>query len=130
MSGASRRDQQWWAGWLSAVEEFRAEHGHGNVPSQYRTTNGSWLGDWLRRCRELPRRHPATEPSPGAHGSRGRPRSTPGESRGGPVECLDRRPDRLSARARSRRCPGRLRDSRGAEAGQPAGRLPREVPEG
>ncbi|MFI5720827.1 helicase associated domain-containing protein [Nocardia sp. NPDC051750] len=57
------------ARWLSNLAElatFRAEHGHGNVPSQYRTAGGTWLGDWLRRCRDAHRatrtRHSPTYP--------------------------------------------------------------------
>lgn len=44
-----------WLAHLAQLAEFRTEHGHGNVPSQYRTTGGTWLGDWLRRCREAHR---------------------------------------------------------------------------
>lgn len=47
MSGASRRDQQWWAGWLSAVEEFRAEHGHTDIPVNCQLADGRWLGSWV-----------------------------------------------------------------------------------
>jgi hypothetical protein len=44
-----------WLYCLGALAAFRAEHGHGNVPAQYRTADGYMLGDWLRRCRDARR---------------------------------------------------------------------------
>ncbi|MFI5720826.1 helicase associated domain-containing protein [Nocardia sp. NPDC051750] len=47
MNGAARRDPQWWTDWLSAVEEYRTEHGHTDIPVTCRTRDGRWLGSWI-----------------------------------------------------------------------------------
>ena len=40
-----------WNRRISACKEYRAEHGDLNVPQQYVTTDGIWLGKWLYECR-------------------------------------------------------------------------------
>ncbi len=47
----TRRDPQWWQEWLTAVEQFRAEHGHATIPQAYRTPDGRSLGHWIARRR-------------------------------------------------------------------------------
>ncbi len=43
----TRRDPAWWQEWLTAVEQFRAEHGHAAIPQAYRTPDGRLLGSWI-----------------------------------------------------------------------------------
>ncbi len=40
-----------WSKRLAACKEYKAEHGDLNVPQQYVTTDGIWLGKWLYECR-------------------------------------------------------------------------------
>ncbi|MGY4100137.1 helicase associated domain-containing protein [Nocardia sp. R16R-3T] len=38
-----------------AARVYRAEHGHLDMPAHHRAPDGTWLGGWLRRCREMHR---------------------------------------------------------------------------
>lgn len=40
-----------WSRRIAACKEYKAEHGDLNVPQQYVTTDGIWLGKWLYECR-------------------------------------------------------------------------------
>ena len=40
-----------WSRRIAACREYKAEHGDLNVPQQYVTTDGIWLGKWLYECR-------------------------------------------------------------------------------
>lgn len=40
-----------WCKRIAACKEYKAEHGDLNVPQQYVTTDGIWLGKWLYECR-------------------------------------------------------------------------------
>ncbi|MEV6136171.1 helicase associated domain-containing protein [Nocardia sp. NPDC051990] len=39
-----------WAAWLAALGEFRAAHGHSDVPYGHMTADGRALGTWLSAC--------------------------------------------------------------------------------
>lgn len=40
-----------WSKRIAACREYKNEHGDLNVPQQYVTTDGIWLGKWLYECR-------------------------------------------------------------------------------
>lgn len=40
-----------WTKRIAACREYRQEHGDLNIPQQYVTTDGIWLGKWLYECR-------------------------------------------------------------------------------
>ena len=40
-----------WSRRIAACKEYKTEHGDLNVPQQYVTTDGIWLGKWLYECR-------------------------------------------------------------------------------
>lgn len=40
-----------WSRRITACKEYKVEHGDLNVPQQYVTTDGIWLGKWLYECR-------------------------------------------------------------------------------
>jgi hypothetical protein len=42
-----------WQEWLALLREFRREHGHADVPQDYRAPGGQQLGHWLTRQRRL-----------------------------------------------------------------------------
>ncbi|OUO90132.1 Helicase associated domain protein [Cloacibacillus sp. An23] len=40
-----------WSKRIAACKEYKTEHGDLNVPQEYVTTDGMWLGKWLYECR-------------------------------------------------------------------------------